>query len=99
MNGRIRVKNGNISVFHLFSEEMLKNDGCYFSAGVKNLKSHPSLMKGGELQIWDIEDLVQLGKKNKACPYFAAKDLAEEADIVFAPYNYLVDPSKKRLKH
>jgi hypothetical protein len=97
MNGPIRAKNGNPAFIHCSSEELLKNDGCYFSAGVKNLKHHPSLMKGGELQIWDIEDLVTLGKRNKGCPYFAAKDLAEEAEIVFAPYNYLVDPSKRTM--
>jgi hypothetical protein len=27
-----------------------------------------------------------------ACPYFTARALAEDADIIFCPYNYLVDP-------
>lgn len=25
------------------------------------------------------------------CPYFAARDLKEKADIIFMPYNYLLD--------
>lgn len=28
----------------------------------------------------------------QACPYFATRGLVEEADIVFCPYNYLIDP-------
>lgn len=44
--------------------------------------------------VWDIEDLVTSAKRRSGCPYFAAKLLAENADIVFCPYNYLIDPSK-----
>uniref|UniRef100_A0A7M4EXB3 DNA 5'-3' helicase n=1 Tax=Crocodylus porosus TaxID=8502 RepID=A0A7M4EXB3_CROPO len=43
-------------------------------------------------QAWDIEELVSLGKKLRACPYFAARELMSGADIVFCPYNYLLDP-------
>jgi Rad3-related DNA helicase len=25
------------------------------------------------------------------CPYFAARELKEKADIIFMPYNYLLD--------
>lgn len=27
-----------------------------------------------------------------ACPYFASRALAQEAEAVFAPYNYICDP-------
>jgi Fanconi anemia group J protein len=40
---------------------------------------------------WDIEELVSLGRKLKACPYYTARELIEDADIVFCPYNYLLD--------
>ncbi|KAG2458714.1 FANCJ protein, partial [Polypterus senegalus] len=43
-------------------------------------------------QAWDIEELVKLGKRLRACAYFAARELMQEADIVFCPYNYLLDP-------
>ncbi len=28
----------------------------------------------------------------QACPYYAAREIMEDADIIFCPYNYLVDP-------
>lgn len=40
----------------------------------------------------DIEDLIQAGKKDRFCPYFVARGALEKAEVVFAPYNYLVDP-------
>lgn len=43
------------------------------------------------MPIKDIEDLVTIGKKCKACPYYLSRDLATNADIVFMPYNYLLD--------
>lgn len=42
--------------------------------------------------VWDIEDLVAIGNNEGLCPYFAARNLMQHADIIFCPYNYIVDP-------
>lgn len=44
----------------------------------------------------DVEDLCEMGGRARGCPYYAAKALAQDADIVFCPYNYLVDPSVRK---
>eukprot|EP00955_Chlamydomonas_euryale_P047935 353839-Chlamydomonas_euryale.AAC.24 len=36
--------------------------------------------------VHDIEDLAAYGKRHKTCPYFAARDMAEMAELVFCPY-------------
>lgn len=41
---------------------------------------------------WDIEDIVKIGKKKKICPYFASRDVSTLVEVIFCPYNYLVDP-------
>ncbi|KOB77515.1 FancJ-like protein, partial [Operophtera brumata] len=41
---------------------------------------------------FDLEDLVSAGRELTACPYYAAREMAQTADIVFCPYNYLIDP-------
>ncbi|CAG9858762.1 unnamed protein product [Phyllotreta striolata] len=46
--------------------------------------------------IMDIEDLVGKGKECSFCPFYMAKELKESADIVFMPYNYLLDPSIRK---
>jgi len=39
----------------------------------------------------DIEELHEVGKSAMICPYFANKDRVTGTDIVFMPYNYLID--------
>ncbi|EEY67719.1 uncharacterized protein PITG_17950 [Phytophthora infestans T30-4] len=43
--------------------------------------------------VWDIEDLVKLAQKHRECAYFHAREALDHANIVFAPYNYLLDPT------
>jgi len=46
----------------------------------------------GLKRIFNIEDITTYGDHKKVCPYYAARDLSRKADIVFAPYNYVVSP-------
>lgn len=46
--------------------------------------------------VLDIEDLVAFGRKAKCCPYFLSKEMIDDADIVFMPYNYLLDPKARK---
>jgi len=39
----------------------------------------------------NIEDLHKQAQQNLFCPYYATKDRAHAADIIFMPYNYLID--------
>ncbi|XP_062448427.1 Fanconi anemia group J protein [Rhea pennata] len=66
---------------------------CLYYHGVHKLSEYHTLqLAHKKCQAWDIEDLVSLGKKLRACAYFAARELMVGADIVFCPYNYLLDP-------
>ena len=40
---------------------------------------------------WDIEDLVKNGRRETFCPFFTAKMVKSDVEIIFAPYNYLLD--------
>ncbi|XP_045650567.1 regulator of telomere elongation helicase 1 isoform X4 [Ursus americanus] len=46
--------------------------------------------------ILDIEDLVRSGNKHKLCPYYLSRNLKQQADIIFMPYNYLLDAKSRR---
>ncbi|XP_022124379.2 regulator of telomere elongation helicase 1 homolog [Pieris rapae] len=71
----------------------VKSRTCHFYNNVESKKDDRSV-KGDE--ILDIEDLVTVGKKLKCCPYYLSKELKQEADIVFMPYNYLLDPKSRK---
>ncbi|XP_032809044.2 regulator of telomere elongation helicase 1 isoform X1 [Petromyzon marinus] len=46
--------------------------------------------------IMDVEELVKKGKKHQVCPYFMTQELKHDADIIFMPYNYLLDTKSRR---
>ncbi|XP_074285300.1 regulator of telomere elongation helicase 1 homolog isoform X2 [Silene latifolia] len=55
------------------------------------LKSNPYI---GDEPV-DIEDLVNIGRSCGPCPYYMSRELLKGVDILFAPYNYLIDRSFK----
>ena len=40
----------------------------------------------------DIEELGRLGRGGGPCPFYTARALADTAELVFMPYNYLARP-------
>ena len=73
----------------------VKAHTCGYYNNVNAKKEEPVVR--GEM-IVDIEDLVAKGKSHKFCPFYMSRELVQEADIVFMPYNYLLDP-KLRSSH
>ncbi|KAK3561009.1 hypothetical protein QTP86_023203 [Hemibagrus guttatus] len=66
---------------------------CRYYHNVHKMREQRTLQwVHGLHQAWDIEELVSLGSKLRSCAYFAARELMQEACIVFCPYNYLLDP-------
>ncbi|GAA0138642.1 DNA helicase [Lithospermum erythrorhizon] len=78
---------------------LLKNKeevGCMHFKNAHKVKGHPSLQKGGCHEVHDIEDLVKVGKVVKGCSYYAARSMADDAQLVFCPYNYVISPVIRR---
>lgn len=44
----------------------------------------------------DIEDLVNIGRIQGPCPYYLSRELHKVVDILFAPYNYLIDHGNRK---
>ncbi|XP_058989972.1 regulator of telomere elongation helicase 1 isoform X3 [Mustela lutreola] len=65
---------------------------CHFYNNVEE----KSLEQELATTILDIEDLVRSGNKHSLCPYYLSRNLKQQADIVFMPYNYLLDAKSRR---
>ncbi|XP_040929439.1 Fanconi anemia group J protein isoform X2 [Betta splendens] len=66
---------------------------CRYYHGVHKMRDQYVLQSvHGLSNAWDIEDLVALGKRLRSCSYYAARELKQNASIIFCPYNYLLDP-------
>ncbi|KAJ8328749.1 hypothetical protein O5D80_002730 [Batrachochytrium dendrobatidis] len=71
---------------------LIETDSCGYFNRTRQLQGHAKIQGEERNAIWDIEDLVTVGKRTRGCPYYAAKALAETAEVIFAPYNYIIDP-------
>lgn len=65
--------------------DLIKVGGCVYFTGKERL------IKRTADRIYDIEEMRAEGKKCIGCPYFASRAHVEDADVVFLPYNYLID--------
>ncbi|XP_076299297.1 regulator of telomere elongation helicase 1 isoform X2 [Lasioglossum baleicum] len=70
----------------------VKSRTCPYYNNVETRKEDPLFKQ----EVLDIEDLVKAGQKHKCCPYFLSKELKQNADITFMPYNYLLDPKARK---
>lgn len=68
-------------------QELLKSKNCNYFNGKEKL------MKKMSDKLFDIEELKVEGKKCTGCPYFASRLLQTEGEVIFAPYNYLIETS------
>uniref|UniRef100_A0A8C5HC08 Regulator of telomere elongation helicase 1 n=1 Tax=Gouania willdenowi TaxID=441366 RepID=A0A8C5HC08_GOUWI len=59
------------------------------------LKTHKSPVNLTS-SILDVEDLVKFGNKQKVCPYYLSISLKQQADVIFMPYNYMLDPKSRK---
>lgn len=76
-----------------FKKITLQGRSCRYYHGVQRMREQYMVQQvHGLNEAWDIEDLVVLGKRLQSCSYYAARELLQDASIIFCPYNYLLDP-------
>jgi regulator of telomere elongation helicase 1 len=61
---------------------------AYYDQFVKN---ESQILNRFSNRVVDVEELNELGKINLFCPYFFERKVEKKADIIFMPYNYLLD--------
>ncbi|XP_061073345.1 Fanconi anemia group J protein [Conger conger] len=66
---------------------------CRYYHNVNKMQDQGALQwTHGLHQAWDVEELVRLGGRLRSCAHYAARELMKGANIIFCPYNYLLDP-------
>ncbi|KAF0930040.1 hypothetical protein E2562_027211 [Oryza meyeriana var. granulata] len=79
-----------------------QNNACHYLCKKRWCRHHNSVTEfirnNSELgsEAFDIEDLVNIGRTKGPCPYYISRELSKSVDILFAPYNYLIDPGNRR---
>ncbi|KAJ3589022.1 hypothetical protein NHX12_009870, partial [Muraenolepis orangiensis] len=77
------------------SKAKVSSRSCVFYNNVDEKSTDKDLVN----TIMDVEDLVKAGIKHRVCPYFFSRTLKSQAEIIFMPYNYLLDPKSRRAQN
>ncbi|NXU85851.1 RTEL1 helicase, partial [Xiphorhynchus elegans] len=93
INPEVKRQESNHMQIHMCRMKVMAR-ACPFYNNVEEKSTEKELIES----IMDIEDLVKNGNKHRACPYYLSRSLKQQADIIFMPYNYLLD-SKSRKAH
>ncbi|XP_036178028.1 regulator of telomere elongation helicase 1 isoform X2 [Myotis myotis] len=87
----VKKQESNHMQIHLCRKKVASRS-CHFYNNVEE----KSLEQDLATPILDIEDLVKSGNRHKLCPYYLSRNLKQQADIIFMPYNYLLDAKSRR---
>jgi regulator of telomere elongation helicase 1 len=69
---------------------MVKAQACSFYNNIHKFMTQNPALSTEQL---DVEDLVDVGKEYYVCPYYLSRESQGQAQLMFMPYNYLIDPS------
>ena len=67
------------------------------SGGVSVPHPHEGTPEGSR-PIPDIEDFAKAAKADDLCPFFYAREIQKSADVLFLPYNYLIDAKTRKAR-
>ena len=70
---------------------LVKSKQCEFYNNFSRTEGTSLNVTESNSTIMDIEDLVKSNSRKRVCPYFKSRELSSNAEIVFLPYNYLLD--------
>ncbi|KAK3091886.1 hypothetical protein FSP39_023453 [Pinctada imbricata] len=90
---QVRKEKNNSNKIHMCRAKVAARTCHYYNRyeDIKRNSEIRSLMG----DVVDIEDIVTYGEKQRVCPYYMTRELKSDADIIFMPYNYLLDPKMR----
>eukprot|EP00727_Mastigamoeba_balamuthi_P005711 m51a1_g176 putative regulator of telomere elongation helicase 1-like (853) ;mRNA; r:584092-587690 len=65
---------------------------CEYREGLRTRGASAAASSVGGDGPLDVEDLVKGAQQEGVCPYYMEREVLGEAQVVFLPYNYLLDP-------
>ncbi|GKV43402.1 hypothetical protein SLEP1_g50693 [Rubroshorea leprosula] len=77
---------------HFLCRKRQKRHCIHYPQVADYMKQNPHL---GDEPV-DIEDLFNIGRRYGPCPYYLSRELHKVVDILFAPYNYLIDRGNRK---
>ncbi|KAG6402395.1 hypothetical protein SASPL_134588 [Salvia splendens] len=77
----------------IYRTKLSEEDSCKEYKNFQMVKVHFLPSDDCSRPVLDIEDSVNVGLRVKGCSYFASRAMVEEAELIFCPYDYIINPA------
>lgn len=93
VNPKVKKAQSTASDINHNCNKLGKERKCRFRNNLEGFSapSNESCNGGNTQPVMDMEELVDMGKTNKVCPFYYTRSQVENAELVLLPYNYLFD--------
>jgi regulator of telomere elongation helicase 1 len=92
VNPKVKTAQSTASDINNMCNKLGKDRKCRFRQKLENFTPPTAQVGGATMQlVMDMEDLLDLGKTEKICPFYYTRNLVSEAELILIPYNYLFD--------
>lgn len=98
INQKVRKGGTSNACLQAICGQLIKKSGCSYYSKVGEALSALSIQNASNAaKVMDIEDIVKFGEAHQACPYYLSREGFADADVLFMPYNYVVDRKSRGL--
>lgn len=89
---KVKKKHSTASDINFDCNRLGKERKCHYRNNLEGF-TPPSNEVGahGTQPVMDMEELVEMGKERRVCPFYHTRNQVENAELVLVPYNYLFD--------
>ncbi|CCH57831.1 hypothetical protein TBLA_0A00310 [Henningerozyma blattae CBS 6284] len=96
INSKITSKYNTVESINEACIDLINSkEGCPYYENYKLVQNQSNFTNHLFTSIHDIEDMFQLGKSLKTCPYYTSKTSIENSEIITLPYQYLLSQSTR----
>ena len=90
VNPKVKKAGSTASDINFDCNKLGKDRRCRYRNNLEGFVAPPNEEAAcGAQPVMDMEDLVEMGKSMKVCPFYYTRSQVEKAELILMPYNYL----------
>lgn len=95
VNPKVKTAHATASDINHNCNRLCKDRKCRYRNDLETFSTPQNESETGDDRgtqpIMDMEELVEMGQQRKVCPFYYTRSLAQKAELILVPYNYLFD--------
>ena len=95
VNPKVKKATSTSSEINHDCSKRCKERKCGFKNKLEGFAPPEEPGSAGTQRVMDMEDLLEMGRNHRVCPFYFTRSQVEDAELVLVPYNYLFDKDSR----